>query len=127
MTLLAKSIVILMAFFWIGFSALSQDEGPYFPNTIVPRYGRLFSIDYKPTPKQFKVSLVGYPLKGISAANYDVTAEAIDANGMARALNVMTTSEGTYQFKDAIPQKSNIRIKVQDKKTKESEIFMLKP
>lgn len=106
--------------------SLAQEPGPTFENTIVPRQGRLFSIDYTPKGKLFKVSLVGKPIKAFSSEKYFVTAVTIGKDGIPKNVSLMSVPEG-YQFKDLPEEKTPIKIKVEDRKTKESEVFLLKP
>ncbi|WP_413294224.1 hypothetical protein ACLSU7_03790 [Bdellovibrio sp. HCB185ZH] len=105
----------------------AQEAGPYFENTIVPRQGRLVAIDYDAGSRTVRVSAVGKTLKGISSSRYAVTAETTDAEGMARQLDLVSVASGGYQFKDKLEPKKDVKIKVQDKQSKETEIFLLKP
>jgi len=104
----------------------AQEQSPTFENTIVPRQGRLFSIDYNPKGRLLKISLVGKPIKTFSADKYSVTAESSDKSGIAKNVMLLTSPEG-YRFKDLPTEKAPIKIKVEDKATKESEVFLLKP
>jgi hypothetical protein len=108
-------------------TAWAQDEGPYFENTIVPRKGRLFAIDFDAGSRTVRVSLVGKTVKGLSSSRYAVTAETTDAKGLARQLDLVSTTSGGYQFKEQLAPKKDVKIKVHDKETKESELFLLKP
>lgn len=107
-------------------TAWSQEPGPYFENTIVPRKGRLFAIDFDAGSRTVRVSLVGKTMKGLSSSRYAVTAETTDAKGLARQLDLVSTTSG-YQFKEELAPKKDVKIKVHDKETKESELFLLKP
>ncbi|MFM6928327.1 MAG: hypothetical protein ACKOX6_07675 [Bdellovibrio sp.] len=104
----------------------AQEQGPTFENTIVPRQGRLFSVDYTPKGRLLKISLVGKPIKIFSPDKYSVTAESADKAGIAKNVMLLTSPEG-YRFKDLPAEKTPIKIKVEDKTTKESEVFLLKP
>ncbi|WP_413578410.1 hypothetical protein ACLVWU_07710 [Bdellovibrio sp. HCB290] len=104
----------------------AQEEGPYFENTIVPRKGRLFAVDYDMKSKTFRVSLVGNTVKGLSSSRYAVSAATTDAKGLEQQLDLVSVADG-YKFKDEVKLKKEIKIKVHDKQTKESELFLLKP
>lgn len=121
--LISGLFVVLMAVS----GAQAQEEGPYFENTIVPRKGRLFAVDFDAGSRTVRVSLVGKTVKGLSSSRYAVTAETTDAKGLARQLDLVSTTSGGYQFKDQLEPKKDVKIKVHDKETKESELFLLKP
>ncbi|WP_413581282.1 hypothetical protein [Bdellovibrio sp. HCB288] len=104
----------------------AQEEGPYFENTIVPRKGRLFAVDFDTKSKTVRVSLVGKTVKGLSSSRYAVTAATTDAKGLEQQLDLISVADG-YKFKDEMPSDKEIKIKVHDKHTKDSELFLLKP
>ncbi|WP_413561224.1 hypothetical protein [Bdellovibrio sp. HCB209] len=124
-----KSLITRIAVLLITLSSLAfaQESGPYFENTIVPRKGRLFAIDYDTGSRTVRVSLVGKTVKGLSSSRYAVSAETTDAKGLARQLDLVSVADGGYQFKDKLEPKKDVKIKVHDKETKESEMFLLKP
>ncbi|UYL08367.1 hypothetical protein B9G69_015095 [Bdellovibrio sp. SKB1291214] len=121
-----KLISGLFAVLILGSLGRAQEEGPYFENTIVPRKGRLFAIDFDAGSRTVRVSVVGKTMKGISSSRYSVTAETTDAKGLARQLDLVSTASG-YQFKEQLAPKKDVKIKVHDKETRESELFLLKP
>ncbi|WP_413587359.1 hypothetical protein [Bdellovibrio sp. HCB274] len=123
-----KAVIISLFSVVILFTGVvsAQEEGPYFENTIVPRKGRLFAVDYDMKSKTFRVSLVGKTVKGLSASRYSVSAATTDAKGLEQQLDLVSVAEG-YKFKDDVAPKKEIKIKVHDKHTKESELFLLKP
>lgn len=124
MKTVARILVLLMT---LSSFAFAQEAGPYFENTIVPRKGRLFAIDYDAGSRTVRVSLVGKTVKGLSSSKYAVSAETTDAKGLARQLDLVSVANGGYQFKDKLPPKQDVKIKVHDPETKESELFLLKP
>ncbi|MEK2690555.1 hypothetical protein [Bdellovibrio sp. GT3] len=123
-----KALVICLFSVLFLFHGISeaQEEGPYFENTIVPRKGRLFAVDFDTKAKTFRVSLVGKTVKGLSSSRYAVTAATTDAKGLEQQLDLISVAEG-YKFKEEMPLNKEIKIKVHDKQTKDSELFLLKP
>ncbi len=121
-----KTANILIFVLALSTTSWAQEPGPYFENTIVPRQGRLFAIDFDAGSRTVRVSAVGKTLKGVSSSRYNVTAETTDAKGLARQLDLVSVASG-YQFKDKLEPKKDVKIKVQDKETKQEELFLLKP
>jgi hypothetical protein len=115
-------VVVLMSLS----TSWAQEPGPYFENTIVPRQGRLVAIDFDAGSRTLRVSAVGKTMKGLSSSRYNISAETTDAKGLARQLDLVSVASG-YQFKEKLEPKKDVKIKVQDKETKETELFLLKP